>query len=148
MDIFLCPISKIKKEFQKVHVFSIFLSLFLPLKIAIYPPKINISCFLHCFHVFRGTFCIKIFSLPNLFYLNKLFVFLSYIKHKYLIKHIFFIKNIPINYPSLSKIIQKLSIRSRKNPKKLKKSPKNHFFLLFFLWSHHCFCKMLYYHLT
>ena len=110
---------------------------FLPLKIAIYPQKNDISCFLHCFHIFGGTFCIKIFSLPNLFYLNKFFVFFILLKHKYLIIHIFFIKNIPINYPSLSKKCAKLSksypfflIDSEKSRKISKKSLFFTFFIM------------------
>jgi len=145
LDIFLCPISKLKKKFW---IFD-FLPLLLLLKIAIYPQKNDISCFLHCFHIFGGTFCIKIyFPFLNCFILINFLYFFILLKHKYLIRVIFFIKNLPINYPSLSKIIQKLSNRSQKNPKKLKKSQKNPIFSLFSLCSHLSFCKKSCYHLT
>ena len=127
LDIYLCPISKIKKEFQKVTCFPFF-PFFFSLKIAIYPPKINILYFLHCFHIFGGTFDNLYFYFLICFILINFLYFLSYVKHKYLIWVIFFIKNIPINYPSLSKIIQKLSKRSKKNPKNLEKIRFFHFF--------------------
>jgi hypothetical protein len=70
-----------------------------------------------------------------LFYLNKFFVFFILLKHKYLIIHIFFIKNIPINYPSLSKKDAKLSKNCpnglKKSRKILKKSEKITFFHFF-----------------
>jgi hypothetical protein len=76
------------------------------------------------------------------------FVFFYFIHEKYIIIKFFFIENVPINYPSLSiiiqktrKIIQKLSNRSQKIPKNSEKSEKNPIFSRFFLWSHHPFCE-------
>ena len=74
--------------------------------------------------------------------------FILFIKKFFLIKYIF-IKNVPINYPPLSKKCAKLSKsypffligpkKSRKNPEKSKKNP---IFSRFFLWSRRRFYKM------
>jgi hypothetical protein len=83
------------------------------------------------------------------------FVFFYFIHEKYIIIKFFFIENVPINYPSLSiivqksrKIIQKLSNRSNKIPKNPEKSEKNRIFSLFFLWSHRIFCEKSLHHLS
>ena len=52
LDIFLCPISKLKKKFWKLQVFPFFDSW----EIIIYPPKIDISCFFYGNRIFGGTF--------------------------------------------------------------------------------------------
>ena len=52
LDIFLCPISKLKKKFWKLQLFPFFDSL----KNAIYPLKIDISYFFCWNRIFGGTF--------------------------------------------------------------------------------------------
>ena len=52
LDIFLCPISKLKKKFWKLQLFPFFDSW----EIIIYPPKIDISCFFYGNRIFGGTF--------------------------------------------------------------------------------------------
>jgi hypothetical protein len=81
------------------------------------------------------------------------FIFFYFIHEKYIIIKFFFIKNVPINYPSLSKKHAKLSKscptgpkKSRKIPKNPEKSKKNPIFSRFFLWSHRNFCKKSCYH--
>jgi hypothetical protein len=83
------------------------------------------------------------------------FVFFYFIHEKYIIIKFFFIENVPINYPSLSiivqksrKIIQKFSIRFQKHSKNWEKSLKNPIFSLFCLWSHPRFYKISCYHLS
>jgi hypothetical protein len=82
------------------------------------------------------------------------FVFFYFIHKKYLIIKFFFIKNVPINYPSLSKNRAKLSKsyplflnRYEKIWKKSEKNPKNPIFSLFCLWCHPHFYKKSCYHL-
>ena len=75
-----------------------------------------------------------------------IFVFFYFINEKkFLIKY-FFIINVPINYPSLSKKCAMLSKncpvglkKSKKNMKNSEKSKKIPIFSLFFLWSQHTF---------
>ena len=74
---------------------------------------------------------------------------------KYTIIKFFFIKNVPINYPPLSKKCAKLSKNCPfflTGPKKSQKNPKNPekipIFSLFFLWSQHTFRQKWYYHLS
>jgi hypothetical protein len=71
-----------------------------------------------------------------------IFVFFYFIQKKYIFIKYFFTINVPINYPPLSKIIQKLSknypffqIRSQKIQKNPEKSRKSPIFSLFSLWS-------------
>ena len=52
LDIFLCPISKLKKKFWKLQVFP-FLDL---VNITIHPSEIDFSCFFCGIRIFRGTF--------------------------------------------------------------------------------------------
>ena len=75
-----------------------------------------------------------------------IFVFFYFIQKKYILIKLFFTINVPINYPPLSKIIQNLSIFSKSVPKNPKKSRKNPFFLLFFLWSRRTFSKKSLHH--
>ena len=77
-----------------------------------------------------------------------IFVFFYFIQKKYILIKYFFSINVPINYPPLSKIIQKLSNRSRKIPKNPEKSRKNPIFNVFFLCSQPHFCQKSLHHLT
>ena len=74
---------------------------------------------------------------------------------KYIIIKFFFIKNVPINYPPLSKKREKLSKNCPFSPKKIKKfqknpkkSRKNPIFSFFFLWSQRHYCQKSTDHLT
>ena len=94
-------------------------------EIIIYPPKIDISCFFYGIRIFGGTFDNSSFFNPNLFYYNILFVFFYFINEKKLLIKYFFIINVPINYPPLSKKSLNLSKSCPISPKKIRKIPKN-----------------------
>ena len=151
LDIFLCPISKLKKKFWKVENIPFFQLL----KITIYPPKIDISYFFCWNRIFGGTFCKFTFlSWFILFYIifYDIFVFFYFINEKIYYYKIFFHYKCSYKLSTIIQkilnFIQKLSIRSEKIPKNPEKSRKNPIFLLFFLWSHPRFCQKSTHHLT
>ena len=148
MDIFLCPISKLKKKFWKLQLFHFFDSW----EIIIYPPKIEFSCFFYGNRIFRGTFDKFAFFNPNLFYHKRLFVFFYFINEKKVFNKIFFHYKCSYKLSTvIQKIlnfIQKLSNRSEKNQKNPEKSEKNPIFSLFFLCSQRHFRQKLPHHLS
>ena len=83
-----------------------------------------------------------------------IFVFFYFIQKKYIFIKYFFIINVPINYPPLSKKSLNLSKSCPIGPKKIRKIQKNPEksekypnFSLFFLWSRRYFCQKSCYHL-
>ena len=126
-----------------------------PGNIAIHPSEIDISCFFYGIRIFRGTFGnLHFFILVYFIIIDYLSFFILLMKKKLLIKY-FFIINVPINYPPLSKKSLILSKSCPTGPKKIRKIPKNleksrkiQIFSLFFLWSRLTFYKKSPHHLS
>jgi hypothetical protein len=113
-----------------------------PRNIAIYPPKIVISCFFYGIRILGGTFCNFTFFVLVYFILHDILwyfcLFLFYPEKINFYKIFFHYKcsyKLSTIIQKTHKVIQKLSIFSKSVPKNSKKSRKNPIFLLFFLWS-------------
>ena len=136
MDIFLCPISKLKKKFWKLWFFPFFQPFFILEKLQFILQNSIFHIFFMKFAFSEELSMIHNFLILIYFILINFLLFLSYIIHKYLIWVIFILKSSYKVVQKLSKVVQKLSSRSekiRKNPKNSEKIPKKSNFFTFFL---------------
>jgi hypothetical protein len=107
------------------YKFAFFFDIFTLKNISFIPRKSIFHVFFVEFAFSRGTFDKSSFFNPNLFYYNRLFVFFYFINEKKLLIKYFFIINVPINYPPLSKKSLNLSKSCPIGLKKFRKIPKN-----------------------
>ena len=131
LDIYWCPISKIKKEFQKSESFYILFTI----KNCNLSPKNQYLIFFTWFSHFLGNLLYKNICLTYIVLSYSIFYLFYHIYESNILFEVFFHCYNPINYPSLSKKDIKISKNYPIGPKKIwicwKKSEKIGFFHFF-----------------